>query len=337
MENLHNVIEFQQARNFSQKMSATFDFIRQNFKSFAKSMLFIAGPPVILSSIFIGDIFNRFMGLSVAASQSQFGNSSAQQMQDYFSSSTFWLQILGIILFAWIGGVITIATTYAYMRIYSEKKTTAIEVSEVWARVRQTFWMHFGTLTLYVILMMAFFVILAIPLGIVMGLAGVISPFLAIIGVLAFYLFVFMFSINMSLIFIIREAENIGFFDALTRLFYLIKNKMWSTFGIGIINVLIQSTVSMVFFLPWYISFIISLMHRTSGDAFEEPSSIMTTVNSIFLILYFVCNTLLYSLPMIALAFQYYNLVELKESRGLLSNIESFGESTAQPQNDEHY
>ncbi|WP_333818919.1 hypothetical protein [Ohtaekwangia sp.] len=331
-----NVIEFQRARNFSQKMSVTFDFLRQNFKSFAKSMLFIAGPPVILSSIFIGDIFNRFMGFSVA-SQNRFGSSNPEELQNYFSSSTFWLQILGIVLFAWIGGVITIATTYGYMRVYSEKRTSSIEVSEVWAQVRRTFWMHFGTLTLYVIVMIVLFVILAIPLGLIMGAASFISPFLTIFGVLAFYLFAFVLSINMSLVFIIRESEHIGFFDGLSRLFYLVKNKMWSTAGIGFINTLIQSTVSFIFFLPWYISFIVSMLHQAKGEVYEEPGGVMAAVNSLFLILYFVCNTLLYSLPLVALAFQYYNLVELKESKGLMSSIETFGQSTAQPQNDEHY
>ncbi|HEY9008193.1 MAG TPA: hypothetical protein VIM75_18760 [Ohtaekwangia sp.] len=330
-----NVIEFQRARNFSQKMSVTFDFLRQNFKSFAKSMLFIAGPPVILSSIFIGDIFNRFMGFNVA-SQNRFG-SNPEELQNYFSSSTFWLQILGIVLFAWIGGVITIATTYGYMRVYSEKRTSSIEVSEVWAQVRRTFWMHFGTLTLYVIVMIVLFVILAIPLGLIMGAASFISPFLTIFGVLAFYLFAFVLSINMSLVFIIRESEHIGFFDGLSRLFYLVKNKMWSTAGIGFINTLIQSTVSFIFFLPWYISFIVSMLHQAKGEVYEEPGGVMAAVNSLFLILYFVCNTLLYSLPLVALAFQYYNLVELKESKGLMSSIETFGQSTAQPQNDEHY
>jgi hypothetical protein len=331
-----NTIEFQKARDFSQKMSATFDFIRQNFKPFAKSMLFIAGPPVILSSIFISDIFNRFMSMSMATTQGGMGG-NVEDIQSYFTSSTFWLQLAGILIFAWIGGVITIATTYGYMRLYSNKRSTNIEVSEVWAQVRETFWMHFGTLTLYFVVMFVLFLIMFIPLGVIIGLSSAAGPFVAIFGMLAFYAVAGLFSINLSMIFIIRENEKIGFFNGLARLSFLIKNKMWSTFGIGVITILIQSTVSFLFFIPWYISFILSMLHSVEGGAYEEPTGVMAIVNSVFLVLYFVSNTLLYALPLIALAFQYYNLVELKESTGLLNNIESFGQSTTQPQSDEHY
>lgn len=331
------MIEYQQTRDFSKKMGATFDFIKQNFKPFSKCLLFIAGPPVIISSIFISDVFDRFMGYTMAATQNRLGTDGMGGMQQYLLSSSFWLQVVGILVFAWIGGVITIATVYGYMRLYNEKKSSQIEVSEVWERVRKTFWMHFATLTLYFFMTIVIYLILAIPLFIIIGLASVVSPFIAIIGVLGFYLMAGVVGMNMSMIFIIRENEPIGFFDGLQRLIFLVKGKMWSTFGIGIINVLIQSTVSTLFFIPWYISFIISMLHSVNGGAFEEPSSIMQTVNSLFLILYFVCNTLLYALPLIGLAFQYYNLVELKEARGLMSNIETFGETPVQAPTDEHY
>jgi len=37
---------------------------------------------------------------------------------------------------------------------------------------------------------------------------------------------------------------------------------------------------------------------------------------------------ILYSLPNVGIAFQYFNLVELKEARGLMSEIETLGEQT---------
>ena len=59
MENL-NVIEFHHTRDFSKKMNVTFEFIRQNFKALGKSILFIAGPPVLVASMMIGSFIGEF-------------------------------------------------------------------------------------------------------------------------------------------------------------------------------------------------------------------------------------------------------------------------------------
>lgn len=46
---------------------------------------------------------------------------------------------------------------------------------------------------------------------------------------------------------------------------------------------------------------------------------------------------LLYSLPNLGIAFQYFNLVELKEARGLMDKIESMGKETPLTKSEEHY
>ena len=55
-------LEFHKARDFSKKINDTFEFLKQNFKPLTKSVLFIAGPPVLMGSLlmgsFIGDFFN---------------------------------------------------------------------------------------------------------------------------------------------------------------------------------------------------------------------------------------------------------------------------------------
>ena len=66
MENF-NVIEFHHTRDFSKKMNATFEFIRQNFKTLGKSILFIAGPPVLVASMMIGSFIGEFFNLTQSA------------------------------------------------------------------------------------------------------------------------------------------------------------------------------------------------------------------------------------------------------------------------------
>ena len=54
---------------------------------------------------------------------------------------------------------------------------------------------------------------------------------------------------------------------------------------------------------------------------------------------YFLVNFIGQALPLLAAMFQYFNLVERKEAKGLMSRIESFGEApaAAPEQHDEHY
>jgi hypothetical protein len=53
----------------------------------------------------------------------------------------------------------------------------------------------------------------------------------------------------------------------------------------------------------------------------------MTTI--IFFVLYYMIQMVLATLPNIGIAFQYFNLVELKEAKGLINKIDTLGETPA--------
>ncbi|HEX6223129.1 MAG TPA: hypothetical protein VFZ52_01885, partial [Chryseolinea sp.] len=157
MENF-NFIDFHRTRDFSRKLNATFEFVKQNFKGLGKSILFIAGPPVLGASLIIGSFMSEFMNFSMT------GN-PAEEMEVYFTSVSFWLQILLMMVFLTISGVMNIATVNNYLLLYEKKRTNQIEVSEVWERVRATFWMYFNTLFLFMILLLGAVIVLMIPVG----------------------------------------------------------------------------------------------------------------------------------------------------------------------------
>jgi hypothetical protein len=80
------------------------------------------------------------------------------------------------------------------------------------------------------------------------------------------------------------------------------------------------------------------MMHTIKNSAFEEPSLLSELVNDVFFVLYFLVSFLLYVIPLVGISFQYFNLVELKESRGLMSKIDTIGQAPAEPtSSDEHY
>lgn len=317
MEN--SPLEFYETRNFNQKMNATYGFIREHFKPLGKSMLLLAGTPAIIGSILMMD------------SISSLGNTDSTNVPVGIAGLyEQWnvVEILAMLLFMLLAGVFTVATAYGYLLAYKEKKSNAIEVGEVWQQVRKIFWINFGTMIGYIITLFVALIILVIPLAIVMSVLAFMGPFLVAIAVIGFYVGLFFVSINLSLIFFIRSHERIGFFASISRLFRLNEGKWWSTFGIGGINIYIQLVFSVLLFIPWYIIFFIKMMHKTGVEIIEKPSLAMDIIGNISLVLYSLAGTLLYAVPLIALAFQYFNLVELKEARGLRSRIETFGEKS---------
>ncbi|HET6544367.1 MAG TPA: hypothetical protein VFG46_27975 [Chryseolinea sp.] len=328
MENF-NFIEFHRTRDFSRKLNATFEFVKQNFKPLGKSILLIAGPPVLLASLVSGSFMSEFMNFS-----SMSGNNPAEQMQNYFTSVSFWLQIVLMIVFFTISGVMNIATINNYLLLYEKKRTNKIEVSEVWERVRATFWMYFSTMFLFMIMVIAAYLVLLIPIGIL----AAISPLLIFFGVLFLMCGILYFFFGAALVFIIRAYEKKGFFDAVGRSFKLVKDKWWSTFGLIMVLYLIVGVSSYIFLIPWYAITVVTALHNTSVDTFQEPSMGMQSVTIVLFTLYYLAQMILTALPNVGTAFQYFNLVELKEAKGLMAEIQTLGQSQSQVSpEDEHF
>jgi len=319
MENF-KAIDFHQSRDFSRKMNVTFEFIRQNFKALGKSILLIAGPPVMVASLIASTFMGEFLNLTQAAASNA---GDTQVMETYFMSVSFWLQIILMMCFFLLSGIMTIATINNYILLYEEKQTNRIEVSHVWERVRETFWMYFGTMFFFMLLGIAVYILMIIPIALV----AAISPALIFLGVMLLFCVIFYLMVSVSLTFIVRAYEKKGFFDAIGRSFKLIQNKWWSTFGLIMVLYMVMIMISYIFIIPWYAVTVVSALHNTSTETFEEPSTLWQVMTIVFFTLYYLAQMIFASLPNVGIAFQYFNLVELKEARGLLGKIDSIGQA----------
>lgn len=326
------MIQFQRARDFSRKMNATFEFIRQNFKSLGKSILYIAGPSVLVGSLLIGSFMGEFLTLSQSM-QNNAGNPEA--FSNYFLSVNFWVQLILMFILLFISFIVTIATINNYLIIYDERKTNKIDVQEVWDRVRNTFWTYLGSTLLFFVFLIVAYIVLLIPIVVL----GSVSGFLIFFGVVIFICGIFYLIFSASLTFFIQSYEKKNFFDAVVRSFKLVNNgKWWSTFGLVLVLQLIMGVSSYIFLIPYYIIILTSSLHSTSSGTPMEFSDSMKIWTMVLFTLYYMAQMLLYALPNIGIAFQYFNLVELKEARGLMNQIENLGQANS-PENrpEEHY
>lgn len=312
------LIEFHKARDFSQKINDTFEFLKQNYVPLIKSVLFIAGPPVLMGSLMMGSFVSDFLNFT----QDSFTNPGDSEMAEkYFLSVNFWLQIVLAMIFLMVSGVASLSSINNYIILYGEKKSNQIEVAEVWARVKETFWMYMGTMFFFGLLLIVAYIIMLVPVAIL----SAISPVLVFFGVIGVIVGILYLTFGASLTFFVRAYEKTGFFEALKRSFYLVRRKWWSTFGLIFILAMIVSTMSYLFIIPWYIATIVSSLHNVSTNAFQAPSFSWKLLTIISFTLYYLAQMVLYSIPNVGIAFQYFNLVELKEAKGLMDEIQTLG------------
>ena len=215
---------------------------------------------------------------------------AALQVLGQFVSPTFWLTML----FSLLANVAVILTTYGHMKIYERTNSNAISVADVWAEVQPAIGRT---------------IVISLLVSIVTGVAMV---FLIIPGIYV--------GVVLSLALAVTSFEGTGFGETWDRCFKLIRDKWWSTFGLVIVMVIIVSIVGMIFAIP------------TTVIAFFVSAKLLPDVSAVWLVIGnvigLVGRTLLSAVLYMAIGFQYTNLVERQEGRGLISAIDSIGAPT---------
>jgi hypothetical protein len=238
------------------------------------------------SNLFIASPFILLAGVFMGIYQSSMFSFAYDQ--DFESIGVPFLLAM---IFMIISFVIITVVTYSHLMIYKQSESVVFELDDVWQMVKKNFFLIFLTGIGYTVLVGFGFLFLIIP---------------------GIYL-----SIALSLIFIVRLEEELGFFDAVSRCIKLIKDNWWFTFGIIVVVGMIQGFLMYALYIPNYIMMFVT--------AFTGIDSETSDVNRILYILTSIISSLgalLYTISTIAIAFHYYNLVERKEAPGLLAQID---------------
>lgn len=117
-------IDFKQARDFGGIINVTFEFIRENFKGLALSLLLIVGPAAVLSGVINSLNFLNILG--------------------YRSFS--WIALSYLMLFLVLQLVVSV--TYGYINLYLDSELENITPADVWEEVKKNFGRTFRTLFL---------------------------------------------------------------------------------------------------------------------------------------------------------------------------------------------
>jgi hypothetical protein len=289
-------INFQEERNFSDKINATFQFLTQNAKPLFRLLLFSVGPFALLTGILLGlyqiDMRNNTEAIQESIRAGRSSSYTMGRMLGQVYGNKFML--IGL-LFSVLSTLLLSLITNAYVCEYASGQLP-VQSSAVWQRVRNN-WLQY--------LIYSFFATIFIFIGLFLCfLPGVYLAFLLPVG----------------LIIITHDPEEDAF-GAMRRANDLTGYKWFSTFGLVLVLSLAVVILSNLPAIPLAIMRITGV--STQWGIFGEALEIILSTITSFL------STFLYSIVLVALAFQYFNLLELRDSIGLLERIDTLGEKPA--------
>ena len=316
--------DFRRERDFGAKVSATFDFLSSQFRPFLKCLAYFTLPGALLMGIGLALFMGKAVGFYAALfSAARAGGAHATAGVDPLALYRGWSGV-GLALTA-LGGIVTLvllsATVYGYLRVRLHLPAAeTVQPRQVWGWLRP----RLGRMALACLLL------LGLWLGALMGLSVVMSGVVAVAGAGWMFLFIFVLYATviwlagcLALYFPAMWLEDLGPAQALSRCFYLVKGKWWSTFGLGLVMVVIQSVMSYLFAIPMYGLLMMDVLQLAKTGTGHDSSLLMQAAT----LLYAGSAVLLLALPLLAMGFQYFNLAERRDSIGARQQLALLGQA----------
>lgn len=203
-------IELRQKRDFSAVISTGFQFIRQNWKTLYRPLIFISMPLYIVAAFLFGSFFRTVMG------NVQGGNAGgmATGMGSMFVG--YLMMILSML--------ILYALIFEYMRFYMINKGQAPKLGELWKETSKQ--------------LPSYFVI------------GLLAMIIAVAGMFFFVIPGIWLLIVFSIALPLRAFERTSIGDSIGNSFKVIKGNWWATFGLLLVLSMLIGMLSYIVYLP---------------------------------------------------------------------------------------
>ncbi len=326
-------INFQKERDFSDIINITFHFVGENFKALLFSLLYLAGPLILLSGIFAGllqikalSVINNTTPTTEDTPAEVFGELLGKRTAFIFS-----YEYLAASVFSFLATVMVVTIVYAFIIEYQESDDSKkISIAQIWERVKSLF---ITTLLSFLSISVVFFGILSVFGGFIFFLVSTGSNVAVNLAISLTIILACFTTVYLGIIFLLNTPivtfEYTGIWQAFGRANYLIQKKWWQTFSVLIIFMVINYFISLVFSFPEIILTAVNAVGLKYDFEIGQTISVIATT-----VLSALGRIVVSSLTYLAITFQYFSLVEGKEGNSLKSQISAIGQKN-RPQNDD--
>lgn len=308
-------INFYQVRNVGEVISATADFIRDNFKSFFLSILYTTGPFLLLIALvaglmpYIAGILGIGFGFSFAMFQ------------------------IGMFVPLLLLAAVFLTGVYQYIVLYIQKNhEEAISVPELWRAIRKNYMNTVKTLiglfllAILVYFLVALLIILVVAIG--AGMGALLSTFLpsfivgvvAILAMLCLGAAIFYYVSPIAFLFNVRMMEKLRFGQSVSRCYQLAEGYRWKVVLVLFIVIIVQFVLTAVSIVPLFLTGAVDLLG--GRYVFDGANSVLYYA---YMALMALLSYMMYTINIVAISFLYGSIREAKESLSLQGKIEDFG------------
>lgn len=311
MDFLNQPIKFYKKRNFSEKMSAAFDFVKANIKILLQLSLYLLLPVSLLQGIFmntyIGTVFNLSTGLGQTASV------ETEMLMSILPS--IMGSFLGIMILGLLGYALLISLTFTTIQEYNEKGSLkGIMFNDLKPRLIQN-------AKRALVVCLAIFG-LAIAAYLLILLSAFIFPFLLIALIPAFIVFI----LPMTMIYPVYIFEDIKLSAAIVKGFRLGLKTWGPLFGImfvmGLLAGVLQSVGAIPFSIFFFTKAILSVSDPTALDMTATfGSSIAMYITAVIAVFFSYVS---YILIQLGVAYHYSSTVEADEAISVNDDLSNF-------------
>ncbi|MCD8183963.1 MAG: hypothetical protein LUE99_13730 [Bacteroides sp.] len=294
-------------RSFGEKLTASFDFMKENWKLLLKFTTYLLLPVCLVQALSLNGLMGGMMAMSDMAN----GGMSSEMgvIASFFSYYGLYALVY------MIGTVMLTSLVYALMRTYNEREerlegiTLGILKPMLFHNMKRMF------------IMIAFSVLLIIAFGIALGIFSVIFPYFLILLVPALIAVAVPFALWAP----IYLFEDITIMGALKKTFRLGFATWGGIFLVSLIMGLIGGILQGITMMPWYIMMLVKVFFAASGTESEVTVSIgynfilylLTVVQAFGAYLSMI-------ITLVGLAYQYGHASEKEDNVTVESDIDNF-------------
>lgn len=298
------MIKLYRTRTFSDKMSDTFDFVRENWRTMLKYITYLLLPVALVQTFAMNNFMTGYMSFTTSIDHSNVENMLP------------WLSSMGVtMLFYFLAMILVDALVYTMMQLYEERQERLQGIT--FAEMSPGIWRKCGRQLVLVVT--------SILLMIVVGL--VVSP-LTLLGPVVLIFVALLLFLALPLLFLVSPIylfEKISVIKAYAKSIRL----GWKTWAgvVAVVTVLyiIVSIVQSVVSMPWYI--MVSLKSVLSFQD-SEPTFVSsfgyTAIQYVLGVVSNFCSSCLLTLITIGVAYQYGHACDKVDGVTVDRDIENF-------------
>lgn len=308
MESQKPKIALYAKRSFGEKMNASFDFIKENWKQLLKYSTYLILPVCLLQGMSINGLMGNITDFSALSAGQAGGDAMAA-----FGLS-FILNYVGTVFFSALGGLLLASLIYALVNLYNEREERLGGLS--FGTVRPLLFHNAKRLFL---------------LGVVCCLlSSVVMTIVALLAVLTPY--TLLLTIPLCLAFLIPLAliptvylfENISLGQAFAKTYRLGFATWGGVFLMLLVMSIIAGVMQTVFSIPWSVIYFVKMVF-TLSDSGEASSTVgLDFAQYLFSVLMLYGSYLSAIFTIVGLVYQYGHASEVVDSITVEDDIENF-------------